>query len=77
VIEQRCRAEIKALLPLAAALGQRVLIENVWNQMFYDHNAPPEQSAEKFVKFVDSFNSPWVGMYSDIGAGDLPWDRLR
>lgn len=67
VIEQRCREEIKALLPLAAALGQPILFENVWNQMFYDHDAPPEQSAEKFVKFVDSFNSPWVGMYYDIG----------
>lgn len=67
VIEQRCRQEIKVLLPLAAALGQPILIENVWNQMFYDHNAPPEQTAEKFVEFVDSFNSPWVGMYYDIG----------
>jgi len=66
-IEQRCRKEIQALLPLAAALGQPILIENVWNQMFYDHDGPPEQSAEKFVRFVDSFNSPWVGMYYDIG----------
>jgi hexulose-6-phosphate isomerase len=67
VIEERCRQEITTLLPLAAALGQPILIENVWNQMFYDHDAPPEQSAERFVKFVDSFNSPWVGMYYDIG----------
>ncbi len=67
VIEERCREEIKKLIPLAAALGQPILIENVWNQMFYDHDAPPEQPAEKFVKFVDSFNSPWVGMYYDIG----------
>ncbi len=66
-IEERCRAEIKKLLPLAASLGQPILIENVWNQMFYDHDAPPEQSAEHFVKFVDSLNSPWVGMYYDIG----------
>jgi L-ribulose-5-phosphate 3-epimerase len=66
-IAERCRAEIKKLLPLAASLGQPILIENVWNQMFYDHDAPPEQSAERFVEFVDSFNSPWVGMYYDIG----------
>lgn len=66
-IEERCRQEIKALLPLASALGQPILIENVWNRMLYDHDAPPEQSAERFVKFVDSFNSPWVGMYYDIG----------
>ena len=35
--------------------------------MFYDHDAPPEQSAERHVKFIDSFNSPWVGQYYDIG----------
>jgi hexulose-6-phosphate isomerase len=67
VIEERCRQEIKKLIPLAASLGQAILIENVWNRMMYDHDAKPEQSAEQFVKFVDSFNSPWVGMYYDIG----------
>jgi L-ribulose-5-phosphate 3-epimerase len=67
VIEQRCRQEIQKLLPLAAALGQLVLVENVWNQMFYDHDAPPEQTPDRFVQFVDSFNSPWVGMYYDVG----------
>ena len=66
-IVERCRQEIKKLLPLAASLGQPILIENVWNRMFYDHDAPPEQSAERFVNFVDSFHSPWVGMYYDIG----------
>ncbi len=35
--------------------------------MHYDHDAPPEQIAERFIQFVDSFNSPWVGMYYDIG----------
>jgi hexulose-6-phosphate isomerase len=67
VIEERCRQEIRKMIPLAAALGQPILVENVWNGMFYDHDGPPEQSAEQFVKFVDSFNSPWVGMYYDIG----------
>jgi hexulose-6-phosphate isomerase len=115
VIEERCRKEIRKLIPLAASLGQMVLIENVWNRMFYAHDAPPEQSAEHFVRFVDSFRSPWVGMYydignhwkygqpgewirafgrrcvkldvkgfsraqgkfTDIGQGDLPWDKVR
>ncbi len=67
VIAERCRQEIKQLIPLAAALGQMILVENVWNKMFYDHDAPPEQSAEQYVKFIDSINSPWVGMYYDIG----------
>ncbi len=67
VVEQRAQEEIQQLLPLAAALGQMILIENVWNQMMYEHDAPPDQGAERFVEFVDRFNSPWVGMYYDIG----------
>jgi hexulose-6-phosphate isomerase len=67
VIEERARQEIRAALPLAAALGQMILVENVWNRMMYDHDAAPEQGAERFVRFVDSFQSPWVGMYYDIG----------
>jgi L-ribulose-5-phosphate 3-epimerase len=67
VIEERARQEIRKLLPLAAAMGQRILIENVWNQMMYDHDGPPDQGPEGFIDFVDSFRSPWVGMYYDIG----------
>jgi L-ribulose-5-phosphate 3-epimerase len=66
-IEDRARKEIQKVLPLAASLGQQILFENVWNKMHYDHDAPPEQSAERFIKFVDSFNSNWIGMYYDIG----------
>jgi len=67
--EERARAGIQALIPLAASMGQPILFENVWNRMFYDHDkpAPPEQSAERHVAFIDSFNSPWVGQYFDIG----------
>lgn len=67
VIEPRCRAEIRKLLPLAASLGQMILVENVGNKMMYDYDKPPEQTPERFIKFVDSFNSPWVGMYYDLG----------
>jgi hexulose-6-phosphate isomerase len=67
VIEERCREEIRKVLPVAASLGQMILVENVWNRIMYDHDAPPEQSPERFIKFIDSFNSPWVGMYYDIG----------
>jgi hexulose-6-phosphate isomerase len=66
-IEERCRNELKKVLPLAASLGQPILVENVWNRMMYDHDAPPEQGPERFIAFVDSFNSPWIGMYYDIG----------
>lgn len=67
VVEERARQEIRKLLPLAAAMGQMILIENVWNQMMYDHDGPPDQGPERFIDFVDSFRSPWVGMYYDIG----------
>jgi len=67
IIEERCRQEIKKLLPVAAALGQMILVENVGNKMMYDADKPPEQTPERFIKFVDSFNSPWVAMYYDIG----------
>lgn len=66
-IDERARQEIKKLIPLAASLGQMILFENVWNQMHYDHDSPPEQMPDRFIKFVDSFNSSWVGMYYDIG----------
>jgi L-ribulose-5-phosphate 3-epimerase len=67
VIKERARQEIRKLLPMAAAMGQMILIENVWNQMMYDHDAPPDQSPARFIEFVDSFQSPWIGMYYDIG----------
>lgn len=66
-IDERARQEIKKLIPLAASLGQMILFENVWNEMHYDHAKPPEQSPERFVAFIDSFNSAWVGQYYDIG----------
>ena len=66
-IEERARQEIKKMLPLAASLGQMILVENVWNQMMYDHDGSPDQGAERFIRFVDSFHSPWVGMYYDVG----------
>ena len=66
-INERARAEISKAISLAAALGQRILFENVWSGMFYDHDKGPEQSADRWVAFIDSFNSPWVGMYHDIG----------
>ncbi len=80
IIEERCRQAIKQAIPLAASLGQMILIENVWNQMFYQHDAPPEQTPDEFIRFVDTFQSPWVGMYYDIGNHwkyGQPGDWLR
>ena len=66
-VEARASEEIKKLIPLAASLGQPILFENVWNKLHYDRDLPPEQSPDRFIRFVDSFNSPWIGMYYDIG----------
>ena len=58
---------IRRAIPLAAELGVSILIENVWNQFLYDHDGGANQRADKFVRYVDDFNSPWVGMQFDIG----------
>lgn len=58
---------IAKAIPLAAELGVQILFENVWNQFLYDHNGGPDQTADKFVKYVDEFRSPWVGVHFDIG----------
>ena len=66
-IWKRAIDNIRLALPLAAELGVYIAIENVWNQFLYDHSGDHTQSAEKFVKFVDELDSPWVGMQFDIG----------
>lgn len=58
---------IRKSLPLAAQLGIVIAIENVWNQFLYVHDGPADQTAEKYVRYIDEFNSPWVGMQFDIG----------
>ena len=67
----RAIENIKQAIPLAARLGVHIAIENVWNSFLYDHAKgdewSSEQTADKFVKFVDELNSPWVGMQFDIG----------
>jgi len=67
VIWKRSFENISQAVPLAAELGVHIAIENVWNQFLYDPNGSADQKADKFVKYVDQFNSPWVGMHFDIG----------
>ena len=64
---QRSIENISKALPLAAELGVAIAVENVWNQMHYDHDGDSNQSAEKLKAYVDAFDSPWVGMQFDIG----------
>ena len=66
-IWKRSIDNISQALPLAAELGVYIAIENVWNEFLYDHAGDHQQTADKFVKYVDELNSPWVGMQFDIG----------
>ena len=66
-IWDRSVGNISKVLPLAGKLGVSIAIENVWNQFCYDHGGDNKQTAEKYVKYVDAFNSPLVGMQFDIG----------
>lgn len=66
-IWSRSIENIEKAIPLAAQLGIYIAIENVWNHFLYDHQGNSTQTAAKLAKYVDKFNSPWVGMQFDIG----------
>ncbi len=66
-VNARSIENISKALPLAAELGVSICVENVWNQMHYDHEGDSNQTADEFVHYIDAFNSPWVGMQFDIG----------
>lgn len=56
---QRSIAEIRKTIPLASKLGIQILIENVWNGFC--------ETPELLCRYIDEINSPWVGVYFDIG----------
>lgn len=64
---KRSVENISQAIPLAAKLGVGIAVENVWNHFCYDHEGGVDQTAEKFVRYIDEFKSPWVGMQFDIG----------
>lgn len=66
-IWKRSQENIAQAIPLASRLGVQIVIENVWNHFLYDHAGDATQKADKFVRYVDELNSPWVGMQFDIG----------
>ncbi|QDV68607.1 fructoselysine 3-epimerase [Rosistilla carotiformis] len=66
-IWERSVENISKAIPLAEDLNVTIAIENVWNQFLYDHDGDATQTADKFVKYVDEFNSPRVAMQFDIG----------
>ncbi|MCA9027414.1 MAG: sugar phosphate isomerase/epimerase [Planctomycetaceae bacterium] len=56
---QRSIVEIRKVLPLSSRLGIRVLIENVWNGFC--------ENPDEMRDYIDEIDSPWVGVYFDIG----------
>ncbi len=66
-IWSRSIENISKAVPLAAELGVSIAVENVWNHFHYDHGGGADQNAEKLARYIDDFNSPFVGMQFDIG----------
>ena len=55
----RSQAEIRKVLPLARELGVKIALENVWNQFLL--------SPLEMARYIDEFESPWIGAHFDIG----------
>ncbi len=55
----RSRKQVRKLLPLAKELGVVIAVENVWNRFLL--------SPLEFAEYVDSFDSPWLRAYFDVG----------
>lgn len=55
----RSQASIRKALPLAEELQVKIAIENVWNHFLLS----PLEAA----RYVDAFQSPWVGWHFDAG----------
>ena len=55
----RASAGIKRVLPFAAECKVSIGIENVWNKFLL--------SPLEMQQFIDSFDSPWIGSYFDVG----------
>jgi hexulose-6-phosphate isomerase len=55
----RSQANIKKLIPDAAKHGIKIAIEEVWNKFLL--------SPLEFARYIDEFESPWIGAYFDVG----------
>jgi L-ribulose-5-phosphate 3-epimerase len=56
---KRSQANIRKLLPDAEKHGIKIAIEEVWNKFLL--------SPVEFARYIDEFESPWVGAYFDVG----------
>lgn len=58
-VYRRSQAEIRKVVPMAEDMGITIAIENVWNRFLLS----PMEAA----RYVDEFDSSYVGWYFDIG----------
>jgi L-ribulose-5-phosphate 3-epimerase len=56
---QRSQKCIRELIPDAEKHGVKIAIEEVWNKFLL--------SPLEFGRYIDEFDSPWVGAYFDVG----------
>jgi L-ribulose-5-phosphate 3-epimerase len=56
---KRSQENIRKLIPDAEKHGVKIAIEEVWNKFLL--------SPLEFVRYIDEFESPWVGAYFDVG----------
>jgi L-ribulose-5-phosphate 3-epimerase len=69
---KRSQEEIRRLIPLAKELNVIIAVEEVWNKFLL--------SPVEFASYVDSFNSPSVRAYFDVGnvvINGYPQDWIR
>ncbi|MFT4691925.1 MAG: sugar phosphate isomerase/epimerase family protein [Verrucomicrobiia bacterium] len=59
IVYERLQKAIAELIPVSRETGVKIACENVWNNIFVS----PLEARD----FVDSFNSPQVGWYFDVG----------
>ena len=58
-VYKRSQEEVRKVLPLAEELNIKIAIENVWNDFLL---SPLEEA-----RYIDEFESPFVGAYFDVG----------
>lgn len=59
VVYERMQESVRAVIPTAEKTGTKIAFENVWNNFLLS----PLEARD----FVDSFDSPQVGWYFDVG----------
>lgn len=59
LVDQWAKEAIKRILPTAEKLRVKIGVENVWNRYLL--------SPQEMKLFIDSFDSPFVGSYFDVG----------